>query len=70
MATRGVVAKTCVRRGPLHHAILEELEEGGHDLLVLGAPQRRRRGQVELRTGILQQLIQNPPPCPLLLVGR
>ena len=70
LSGRGVVAKPRIRRGPLEGEILAELEEGQHDLLVIGAPHRTRSGEIETRSGLVQRLLQQPPPCPLLLVRR
>ena len=70
LSTRGVVAKTRVRRGPVDREILRELEEGQHNLLVIGAPHRTRTGRIEMRSGVVQRFILHPPPCPLLLVRR
>ncbi|MCE9596064.1 MAG: ATP-binding cassette domain-containing protein [Planctomycetes bacterium] len=70
LSVRGVVVKARVRRGPVQREIRAELEEGGYDLLVIGSPQHSTTGEVELRSGIVQQLIDKPPPCPFLVVRR
>src|SRR5262249_40862690 len=41
----GVPARTHLRRGAVGAEILSEMEEGGHDLLVLGAPRAGREGR-------------------------
>ncbi len=70
LSSRGVVVKTCVRRGPVQREIRAELEEGAHDLLVLGAPRHGYTGAIETRSGLVPHLIDNPPPCPFLMVRR
>ncbi len=70
LSARGVVAKTRVRRGQVDREILAEIEEGQHNLLVIGAPHRTRTGRIETRSGLVQRFILHPPPCPLLLVRR
>jgi sulfate transport system ATP-binding protein len=70
LSARGVVVKSRIRRGPVQREILVELEEGGHDLVVLGAPHRGKAQEAEVRSGIVHHLLHVPPPCPLLIVRR
>jgi sulfate transport system ATP-binding protein len=52
----GVPAKTAIRQGMPREEIRAELAEGGHDLLVLGAPLPRPDGRVRL-TGVIGRLL-------------
>ncbi len=70
LAARGVVARTLVRRGAPQREILAELEHGDHDLIVLGGPHRGPAGGVETKSGLVQRFLEQPPPCPFLLVRR
>jgi K+-sensing histidine kinase KdpD len=70
LCSRGVVARTRVRRGDVEQEVLLEMEEGRHDLLVIGAPHQTRSGRIVARSGIVQRFLADPPPCPLLLVRR
>jgi hypothetical protein len=70
VSARGVVTRTAVRRGPARLEIAAELAQGGHDLLVIGAPHRTKDGRVETRAGVVRHLLDHPPRCPLLLVRR
>jgi sulfate transport system ATP-binding protein len=47
----GVPAETRIRRGAVATEILAEMKEGGHDLLVLGAPLGDRRDRRDRRGG-------------------
>src|SRR5882724_1408176 len=59
----GVPAQTRLRRGAVATEILAELQEGGHDLLVLGAPlsgrdgRRGRHGRVPL-AGMVRRVLE------------
>jgi sulfate transport system ATP-binding protein len=69
LSTRGVVAATRVRRGAVEREIRAEVEEGGYDLIVLGAPvtiahSRHPRSMA----GLIETLLRQPPPCPILVV--
>ncbi|MBI2571551.1 MAG: ATP-binding cassette domain-containing protein [Candidatus Schekmanbacteria bacterium] len=68
LASRGVVAQTQVRRGAVLAEIRAELAEGGHDLLVVGAPVPSAGGRQKTFVGLLEQLLQQPPACPILIV--
>jgi sulfate transport system ATP-binding protein len=52
----GVPAKTATRQGSPREGIRAELEDGGHDLLVIGAPLPQAAGRVRL-TGLVGQLL-------------
>lgn len=70
LGARGVVARTTVRRGPVLREIRAEIEEGGHDLVVLGAPLpdgRKGSGRVG---GLVEQLLRRPPSCPVLVISN
>jgi sulfate transport system ATP-binding protein len=62
----GVPASTRVRRGAVVPEIRAEMEQGGHDLLVLGAPLADRRGRVGLG-GVVESLLA-PASHPVLIV--
>jgi sulfate transport system ATP-binding protein len=65
----GVPAETRIRRGAVAAEILAEMKEGGHDLLVLGAPlsdRRGRRGKVPL-AGLLRRVLEEANQ-PVLIV--
>jgi sulfate transport system ATP-binding protein len=68
----GVPAETRIRRGPVASEILAEMEEGGHDLLVLGAPlrdlrgRRGRQGRLPL-AGVLRRVLEGANQ-PVLIV--
>ncbi len=68
----GVPAATRIRRGPVAGEILAEMEEGRHDLLVLGAPlsdprgRRGRHGRVPL-AGLLRKVLEEANQ-PVLIV--
>jgi nucleotide-binding universal stress UspA family protein len=67
LAGAGSNASTRVRRGPPLREILAEVEEGGHDLLVVGAPLPDSSGRASLE-GLVADLLGAPPPCPVLIV--
>jgi sulfate/thiosulfate transport system ATP-binding protein len=62
----GVPAETRIRRGAVAAQILAEIEEGGHDLLVLGAPLADRRGKAPL-VGVLRRVLEDAHQ-PVLIV--
>jgi sulfate transport system ATP-binding protein len=68
LATRGVVAHTRIRGGPLLREIRAEIEEGGHDLVVVGAPLGEGWRPAESLTGLVERLLRQPPRCPILVV--
>jgi nucleotide-binding universal stress UspA family protein len=67
----GVPAETRIRRGAVATEILAEMKEGGHDLLVLGAPlgdRRDRRGRHGLPLeGVLRRVLEDSNQ-PVLIV--
>jgi sulfate transport system ATP-binding protein len=67
LRSAGADATTRVRRGPALREILAELEEGDHDLLVVGAPLPAAGGRSSLG-GLVSDLLETPPPCPVLIV--
>ena len=69
LGERGVVARGKLRRGAALPEIRAELAQGGHDLLVVGAP-LPAAGQPAGFAGLVAELLQQPPPCPLLIVQR
>jgi sulfate/thiosulfate transport system ATP-binding protein len=62
-----VPAQKVIRSGDVLAQIQEQIKDGDHDLLVLGAPLDRRMGEVTLR-GIVAQLIEKIGPHPVLIV--
>jgi len=62
----GVPAATRVRRGAVVQEIRSEMEQGGHNLLVLGAPLADRRGRVSLE-GVVGSLLERAT-YPVLIV--
>ncbi len=69
LGERGVVARSRLRRGTALREIRAEIEEGGHDLVVVGAP-LPAAGQPARFGGLVGELLHHPPPCPLLIVQR
>jgi sulfate/thiosulfate transport system ATP-binding protein len=67
VSARGVKATAKVRSGPPRREILAELTEGGHDLLVVGAPLPDAGAPPRL-DGLVARLLAVPLPCPLLVV--
>jgi sulfate transport system ATP-binding protein len=67
LALLGVQAQAIARVGDPLEEIRLQLEEGRHDLLVVGAPLAGRRGRVELG-GIVAELLEREVARPLLIV--
>jgi sulfate transport system ATP-binding protein len=67
VSARGVPAMAKVRSGSARREILAELAEGGHDLLVVGAPLPDAGAPPRL-DGLVARLLSVPLPCPLLVV--
>ncbi|HEX6289095.1 MAG TPA: ATP-binding cassette domain-containing protein [Herpetosiphonaceae bacterium] len=67
LATLGVSARTVIRAGQVRDEIIAEMRDGGHDLLVLGAPlsSRDRRGAF---AGVVAQLLGQATEHPVLIV--
>jgi nucleotide-binding universal stress UspA family protein len=67
LGRRGVPVETRVRRGQPRREILAELAEGGHDMLVLGAP-LPDPGEPPVLSGLVERVVAGGLPCPLLVV--
>ena len=67
LQSAGAAASTCVRRGAPLREILAEIGEGGHDLLVVGAPFPAIGTRSSLG-GLVSDLLEERPPCPVLIV--
>ncbi len=63
----GVPVATAIRHGAVRDEILAQIAEGGHDLLVLGAPLPGRDGRIELG-GFVGRLLPALPNLPVLIV--
>ena len=63
----GVPATKVVRVGRARDEILSEIQAGGHDLLVLGAPLPDVDGKVVL-SGLVGNLVRTINNCPILIV--
>jgi sulfate/thiosulfate transport system ATP-binding protein len=69
LGERGVVTHTKVRRGAVLPEIRAEIEQGGHDLLVVGSP-LPNDGHPSRFGGLVGELLRYPPACPLLIIQR
>lgn len=69
LGERGVVAEVTMRRGNVLAGIRAEIQEGRHDLLVVGAPVPPA-GMPARIGGLVAELLRTPPPCPVLIVQR
>jgi len=65
--TIGVPATKTVRVGRARDEILHEIQEGAHDLLVLGAPLPDADGKIVL-SGLVGHLVRTIHTCPILIV--
>jgi sulfate transport system ATP-binding protein len=63
----GISASTRIRRGGVREQILAELSEGGHDLLVVGAPLPGKDGEVSL-AGLVGRLLPDLGERPVLII--
>lgn len=63
----GVPAKMAIRSGNIRDEIKQQMDSGGSDLLVLGAPLTYRKGQVSLE-GVVGQVIKDMTTHPVLIV--
>ena len=70
LGSRGVVSRTAVRHGPVLRELRAEIAEGGHDLLVVGAPVPAEPSRSPVLAGLVERLLHEPPPCPVLVVRR
>jgi sulfate transport system ATP-binding protein len=67
LALLGVPARTTIRVGAVRQEIMDEMETGGHDLLVLGAPLSQRDGRAVL-AGVVGQIVSSATNYPVLIV--
>jgi ABC-type Fe3+/spermidine/putrescine transport system ATPase subunit/nucleotide-binding universal stress UspA family protein len=58
---------TRIRYGGAREEILAQIQEGGHDLLVVGSPLPGKDGEIELK-GVVGRLLPNLSNLPLLIV--
>lgn len=63
----GVTVRTVVGAGPVVDAIRRQMDAGGHDLLVLGAPLADRSGRVAMSSR-MRQVLEAAPRHPILIV--
>ena len=63
----GVEARTAIRYGAVQKEILSELNEGGHDLLILGAPLQPWRARINL-SGVIGNVLESLGETPVLIV--
>jgi sulfate/thiosulfate transport system ATP-binding protein len=68
LSVRGVVVTSRIRIGSLGPEIRAEIQEGEHDLVVVGAPLPEQQGSMPQPGGGVEDLIRDPPPCPILVV--
>jgi nucleotide-binding universal stress UspA family protein len=63
----GVPAQTAIRAGHPLDEIASQMQDNGHDLLVLGAPLTYREGEVSLE-GVVGQILEKMTVHPVLIV--
>jgi sulfate transport system ATP-binding protein len=63
----GITSQAAIRRGHVRDEVRAQMNEGGHDLLVVGAPLPAGRGRVTL-VGIIGALIEDVQDRPVLIV--
>ena len=63
----GITTETVVRTGRVRDEILAQMKEGGHDLLVLGAPLGGADGRGPL-AGLVGQIVGSATTYPVLIV--
>jgi nucleotide-binding universal stress UspA family protein len=63
----GVPVSTKIRHGAAREQIVAQLAEGGHDLLVLGAPLPGRDGRIDLG-GFVGKLLPQVAHLPVLII--
>jgi len=63
----GVAAKSAIRYGSVQKEIQSEMQEGTHDLLVVGAPLQRWRARVSL-TGVIGGVLEGVGEKSVLIV--
>jgi sulfate/thiosulfate transport system ATP-binding protein len=69
LGERGVMVHSRLRSGPVLREINNEIEQGGHDMLVVGAP-LPGGGHPGWFGGLVVDLLRQPPSCPLLIIQR
>src|SRR5512138_374530 len=62
-----VPAETIIRTGNVHDEIIDQMKEGEHDLLILGAPLPQEGDRVSLE-GVVGQIIKEMTSHPILIV--
>jgi sulfate/thiosulfate transport system ATP-binding protein len=67
MALLGVPAEASIRTGVVRNEIIAEMNQGGYDLLVLGAPLARPDGRGVL-AGVVGQILSEATDRPVLIV--
>jgi sulfate transport system ATP-binding protein len=67
LALLGVASQPALRRGQVRDEVRAQMHDGGHDLLVLGAPLPDWRGRITL-AGVVGGLIEDAQDRPLLIV--
>ncbi|MSR23072.1 MAG: ATP-binding cassette domain-containing protein [Gemmatimonadetes bacterium] len=68
LSSRGVRTRTLIRHGSPSSEVLSEIKEGGHDLLVVGAPFRGPGEPHPFRGGVMGRLLRERPSVPMLIV--
>jgi len=68
LSVRGVRTRTLVRYGSPAAEILAEIEENGHDMLVVGAPLRAPRERAPTIGAVVGRILRERPRCPVLIV--
>jgi nucleotide-binding universal stress UspA family protein len=68
MSWRGVPARTLVRQGDPVEEILLEIDEGKHDMLVLGSPLGWAGGPEIAEEGLVGRVLRRRPGVPVLIV--
>src|SRR5258706_1351548 len=63
----GVPAQVEIHAGNVHQEIKNQMQEGGHDLLILGAPLTNRTGEVSLE-GVVGQIVEDMTTHPVLII--
>lgn len=63
----GVSTESEIRIGNPQNEIVEEIERGKFDLLVMGAPLPRKDGRIAV-TGLMQDIMQNTGNCSVLII--
>jgi nucleotide-binding universal stress UspA family protein len=67
LASLGIPVETKIRNGPVVEQILEQIETGGHDLLLVGAPLASDNPRAPL-AGVISQVLSSAIEVPILIV--